>query len=60
MNKKVSIIVLTYLFETDISWYGKTRVMSYELRVTSSEFRVEIQRCELKFKSASSHPRVTS
>ena len=45
MNKKVSIIVLTYLFETDISWYGKTRVTSYELRVTSSEFRVEIQRC---------------
>ena len=32
-------------------WYGKTRVTSYELRVESLKV-------ELKFKSASSNPRV--
>ena len=43
-------------------WYGKLRVTSYELQVASCELLVTSWSLnnELKFKSASSTPRVTS
>ena len=43
-------------------WYGKLRVTSYELQVASCELLVTSWslKNELKFKSASSTPRVTS
>ena len=42
----------------DLAWYGKTQVTSYELQVTSYYLRLECLKYELKFKSASSNPRV--
>ena len=42
------------------SWYGKTRVMSYELRGASYEFRVESLKVRVEFKSVSVNPQVTS
>ena len=39
---------------------SKIIVTSYELRVESLKPRVEIQKCELKFKSVNSNPQVTS
>ena len=42
------------------SWYSKTRVTSYELRVESLKAQAESLKDKLKFKSASSNPQVTT
>ena len=38
----------------------KLRVLSNDLQVKSLKARVEIQKCQLKFKSASSTPQIIS
>ena len=36
------------ILESSKTWYGKTQVTSYELRVESLKARVEIQKCEFE------------